>query len=84
VLTEEEVAVVEGGGVDGYEEVVWAGRGGWDVLEGETVNVELALKVNKASCETVWNRERRRTGSKPAQAFQACRQLAQLLLLLAS
>jgi len=32
VLAQEEVAVVEGGGVEGYEEVVWAWRGGWDIL----------------------------------------------------
>jgi len=32
VLAQEEVAVVKGGGVEGYEEVVWAWGGGWDVL----------------------------------------------------
>lgn len=31
MLTQEEVAVVEGGGVEGYEEVVGAWRGGWNV-----------------------------------------------------
>jgi hypothetical protein len=32
VLAQEEVAVVEGGGVDGYEEVVGAGRGSGDIF----------------------------------------------------
>jgi hypothetical protein len=32
VLAQEEVAVVEGGGVKGYEKVFWARGGGWDVL----------------------------------------------------
>jgi len=33
VLAQEEVAVVESGGVEGYEEVVWAWGRGWDVPE---------------------------------------------------
>jgi hypothetical protein len=32
VLAQEEVAVVEGGGVEGYEKVIGARGGGWDVL----------------------------------------------------
>lgn len=45
MLPQEEVAVVERGGVDGYEEVVWAGGRHWDVLEGEAVRLELAVKL---------------------------------------
>jgi hypothetical protein len=37
VLAEEEVAVVEGCGLDGDDEVVGAGSGSWDVLEGEAI-----------------------------------------------
>jgi hypothetical protein len=35
VLAQEEVAVVEGGGVEGYQEFVWAGGGGGDGLDLE-------------------------------------------------
>lgn len=43
VLAEEEVAVVEGGGVQGYEEGVGRGGGGRDFDEGETVRMEIAV-----------------------------------------
>lgn len=36
MLAQEEVAVVEGGGVDGYYEVVGTGGGGWDGFERQS------------------------------------------------
>ncbi len=36
-MAQEQVAVVEGGGVEGYEEVMCAWGRGWDVLKGEPV-----------------------------------------------
>tara|TARA_R110002060_G_scaffold75865_1_gene85791 strand:- start:255 stop:452 length:198 start_codon:yes stop_codon:yes gene_type:complete len=38
-LSEEEVAVIEGGGVDCYEEVVGAWGGVWDVFDLEAGDV---------------------------------------------
>jgi hypothetical protein len=37
VLAEEEVAVVEGCGLDGDDEVVRARSRSWDILEGEAI-----------------------------------------------
>lgn len=39
MLAEEEIAVVEGGGVEGDEQVVWAGRRSWDVAHLKTIDV---------------------------------------------
>jgi hypothetical protein len=36
-LAEEEIAVVKSCGLDGDDEVIGAGSGSWDVLEGEAV-----------------------------------------------
>jgi hypothetical protein len=74
VLAEEEVAVVEGGGVEGDEEVVWAWCRCGHGFKGEALFI--SLSDNKIFGEAGIDL----TGSRPARAS---RQFAGLLLLLA-
>lgn len=60
-MAEEEVAVVEGRGLDGDDEVVRARIRSWDILEGEAIIWKLE-RVN--GMEMGWGL----TGNKPVQA----------------
>ena len=62
MLAEEEIAVVKGCGLDGDDEVIRAGSGSWDVLEGEAVIWELE-RLNGMEIGLGL------TGSKPVLAY---------------